>query len=103
VNADGTDPAPLVESGRIFNPTCSPEGQWVVFNQPPAIRRIPLSGGTPQSLGDFVVQSGLAYSPDGRTIASIVLVRKAQGSPPARRMLALITPGSAPRFIDTNQ
>lgn len=40
--ADGSDPTPLVDSGRIFSPVCSPDGQWVVFNEPPtASPRLP--------------------------------------------------------------
>ena len=103
VDADGTHPTSMVDSGRVFGPECSPDGRWVVYYRSPAIERIPLKGGTPQSLGNFVLQSGIAYSPDGRTIAFIELVRSPQLPAPARRMLVLLTPGSAPRLLDTDQ
>jgi Tol biopolymer transport system component len=103
VNAVGTNATALVDSDRVFGPTCSPDGQWVAFTHTAAIDRISLAGGTPERLGQYVVQSGTDYSPDGRTIAAIALVRSAQGAVAARRMLVLLTPGSAPRLMDTDQ
>jgi len=103
VNSDGTDATALVDSDRTFGPTCSPDGQWVAFTHAATINRISMAGGTPQRLGEYVVQSGTDYSPDGRTIAAIALVRSTQPSVAVRRMLVLITPGSAPRVVETDQ
>lgn len=103
VNGDGTNATALVDSGRVFGPTCSPDGQWVAFTHTAAINRISLAGGTPEQLGKYVVQSGTDYSPDGRTIAAIALVRSEHESVAARRMLVLLTPGFAPRLMDTDQ
>jgi Tol biopolymer transport system component len=103
VNADGSDLGALVESGRIFGPSCSPDGQWVVFLDAPALKRMPLAGGTAQPLGNFVIQTNATFSPDGRTIALIALVRDPQQSVGAKRALVLLTSGSPPRFLDMNQ
>jgi Tol biopolymer transport system component len=103
VNADGTNATALVDSDRVFGPTCSPDARWVAFTHAAAINRISLAGGTPEQLGQYVVQSGTDYSPDGRTIAAIALVRSTQPSVAARRMLVLLTPGSEPRLLDTEQ
>jgi Tol biopolymer transport system component len=103
VNADGTNATALVDSNRVFGPTCSPDAQWVAFTHTATIDRVSLGGGTPEQLGQYIVQSGTDYSPDGRTIAAIALVRSAQPSVAARRMLVLLTPGSAPRLMDTDQ
>src|SRR5204862_326074 len=73
------------------------------FTHAATISRVLLAGGTPEQLGQYIAQSGTDYSPDGRTIAAIALVRSAQPSVAPRRMLVLLTPGSPPRLIDTNQ
>jgi serine/threonine protein kinase/dipeptidyl aminopeptidase/acylaminoacyl peptidase len=103
INADGSDPAALVDSGRVFGPSCSPDGESVVFLDAPTLKQMPLAGGTAQPIGDYVVQSNAAYSPDGRTIALIALVRAPQQPGGAKRELVLVTPGSPPRFLDMNQ
>jgi Tol biopolymer transport system component/predicted Ser/Thr protein kinase len=103
VNTDGTNPKPLIDSDRIFGPTCSPDAQWVAFTHTAAINRIPLAGGAAEQLGQYVVQSGTDYSSDGRTIVLIALVRSAQPSVAARRMLVLLSPGAAPRLIEADQ
>ena len=68
IKADESDPAMLVDEGRVFGPVCSPDGRWITYDQAPTIKRMLVEGSVPETLGDFIVQSGLDYSPDGRTI-----------------------------------
>jgi serine/threonine protein kinase/Tol biopolymer transport system component len=101
MHADGSAPSMLADQGRVFGPTCSSDGQWVAYLEPPTVKRVPIGGGAPEALGNFVVQSGLAYGPDG-AVALIALVRVADASV-AQRRLVLVTPGSPPRMLETSQ
>ena len=101
MHADGSAPSVLVDTGRVFGPACSPDGQWVSYAELPTLKRMSIGGGTPESLGSFIIQSGLSYSPDG-AISFIALVRGAGGSI-ARRQLIFLKPGSSPQILDTSQ
>ena len=103
VNGDGTGAVQLAERAIVGEPVCSPDGQWIAYMDSSGVLRVPVAGGAPQQLGALISVSGLSYSPDGRTIATMVLVRPAAGGLTASRKLALITPGAPTTFFDANQ
>jgi eukaryotic-like serine/threonine-protein kinase len=97
VSADGSEQTALVTNSTVFIPTCSPDGQWVTY-MAPELKRIPISGGTAESLAKLVVTGGTSYAPDGKSMAVIALVPSPGRSPPERK-LVFLTPGSPPRML----
>jgi serine/threonine protein kinase/Tol biopolymer transport system component len=69
---DGNDPKQLTRGDTDGWPTCSPDGQWVVFQSfragQVAIWKLPVEGGKPVQLTDYASQYP-AISPDGKWIA----------------------------------
>jgi DNA-binding winged helix-turn-helix (wHTH) protein/Tol biopolymer transport system component len=74
VDAEGTHATKLA-SGRMWSPTCSPEGKFVFYidlgQHPEQIWRIPLEGGTPVKTADLqgAIMGNLQISPDGKLLA----------------------------------
>ena len=69
----GNNPVQLTFGKNEPNPSCSPDGKWVYYvedmeNQ--ALRRIPVEGGTPETVIDEP-SAGYVLSPDGTMIATL--------------------------------
>jgi Tol biopolymer transport system component len=99
---DGTR-ARLLASGRMGNPTCTPDGQWVVVNHPddqrrPSLFKIPAASGAPvQLLARRSFPS--AVSPDGKLIA---VVLSDAAAVPAQHVAVLPIDGGEPQIIAPN-
>jgi Tol biopolymer transport system component len=74
MDADGSNPTQLTNEGWAGLPTCSPDGQWVVyarFNDLSAWR-VPIQGGTPTPLGlQNLSAPRTQVSPDGKLLAHL--------------------------------
>lgn len=72
VGSDGTNPKQLTRGSDNFQPSCSPDGKWVVFVSNvggPRLWKISIEGGAPAQLTDYDSRSA-AISPDGKWIAA---------------------------------
>jgi len=71
--ADGVNLKQISNGPEDERPSCSPEGQFVVYQSlspgPARIMRVGIDGGTPAPVGSAHLESP-AISPDGRTIAA---------------------------------
>jgi serine/threonine-protein kinase len=56
------------ESERPYHPFFSPDGNWLGFVTLTALKKIPISGGTPIKLADVNLNRGATWSPDGTII-----------------------------------
>jgi serine/threonine protein kinase len=75
MNRDGSSATPLTGGPYDVYPSCTPDGKWLFYadnhdHDHPQIRRIPMNGGTADS-----VAGGMRYSlsPDGKFLAGIHL------------------------------
>lgn len=70
---DSGNPLQLTNSGSATDPSCSPDGKWVVYtfqdNRGLSTMRVSISGGTPVKLTDKADQPGSFISPDGKMVA----------------------------------
>jgi Tol biopolymer transport system component/tRNA A-37 threonylcarbamoyl transferase component Bud32 len=72
MDADGSNPTQLTNEGFAVNPTCSPDGKWVVYGRMNDMSawRIRIEGGTPAQLKIQNRSSPFArVSPDGKLLA----------------------------------
>jgi Tol biopolymer transport system component len=69
---DGSDPKQLTFSDGNSYPSCSPDGQWVVYDNQskarPTVWKVPVDGGNPIQLTDEYARMPVV-SPDGQFIA----------------------------------
>lgn len=76
VGADGSNPQPLTRGSSDSDPSCTPDGKWVVFNSFEAgqvsIAKVPVAGGKPVQITNYTAQAPAA-SPDGRWVAFLDL------------------------------
>jgi eukaryotic-like serine/threonine-protein kinase len=71
-NLDGTGLKRLTDSGRVNNPSCTPDGKDVIFSDGNQMFRVPVEGGTVQSVSSFGSNVGyIFYSPDNKYTAEI--------------------------------
>ncbi len=90
-------------SGRLGNPTCTPDGQWVVLNTPdasgrPSLFKIPTAGGERvQLLARRSFPS--VVSPDGRWVAMVLEDVEPR---PARHFAVLPLAGGDPKIVARN-
>lgn len=75
MNRDGSSATPLTAGPYDVYPSCTPDGKWLFYadnhdHDHPQIRRIPMNGGTAESIA-----GGMRYSlsPDGKFVAGIHL------------------------------
>ena len=72
MDADGSNPTQLTNEGFAGFPSCSPDGQWVVYTRFKGMTawRVPIQGGAPTQLSRQTL-SGLSahVSPDGKLLA----------------------------------
>jgi serine/threonine-protein kinase len=72
---------------RPYHPFFSPDGQWLGFASPDALKKVPVSGGTPIKLCDVSLSRGASWGPDGTIVlapnpgSGLVLVPDAGGEP----------------------
>jgi Tol biopolymer transport system component/DNA-binding winged helix-turn-helix (wHTH) protein len=71
-DADGRNATRLTRGSYDSEPTCSPDGKWVIYvseeGRIPKLRKIPIGGGEPIPLTDEFAQHP-TFSPDGKVIA----------------------------------
>lgn len=53
---------------RPYQPFFSPDGDWLGFVTPTALKKVPISGGTPIKLCDVNLNRGASWSPDGTIV-----------------------------------
>jgi eukaryotic-like serine/threonine-protein kinase len=106
INADGSAPKQLTDGLLDAAPRCSPDGQWVFYEDAQAlqIKRVSIDGGVSEivpgtTLPGAYVEGGFSISPDGKLLAfvttgqsgvlvhQIALVALNARGEPARRML----------------
>jgi eukaryotic-like serine/threonine-protein kinase len=106
VNPDGSAPKQLTDGLSDGAPKCSPDGQWVFYEDGLAlqIKRVSIDGGVSEvvpgtTLPGAYVEGGFSISPDGKLLAfvtsgesgvlvhQIAVVALNAGTKPARRML----------------
>jgi serine/threonine protein kinase/dipeptidyl aminopeptidase/acylaminoacyl peptidase len=102
VEIGGGAPVRLTRELRTFAPACSHDGQLLAYTAPPAIKWMPVGGGTPTILSDTLgALSGGDFSADDKIFAAIVGFREPTGT--IRRKVALITIASnAVRLLDAS-
>jgi eukaryotic-like serine/threonine-protein kinase len=97
VELNGSTPRQIDPGPSSFNPACTPDGKFVVYERAEGsesrLMRVPTTGGTPQKLNDLNMQHP-RVSPDGRQIAAIYLtdptavpklgLMSIEGGPPTR-------------------
>jgi TolB protein len=69
---DGGDPKQLTNGAGEQNPTCSPDGRWVIYRTvfgELTIWRVPVEGGEPVQLTDKPSDGPATVSPDSKLIA----------------------------------
>jgi serine/threonine protein kinase len=79
-DADGSRATPLATvGGNAVLWTCSPDGKWLYYSDvpyTPGIQRVPAAGGKPESLPGVALSPalplGVALSPDGNTLATLL-------------------------------
>ena len=90
-------PIPGTEGAR--SPFVSPDGQWVAFIAEGALRKVPLSGGTPVTLHQFANQTvnihGGAWSTDGTLYMGLVGTKEFGYS----TLVAIPEQGGEPRVL----
>jgi Tol biopolymer transport system component/DNA-binding winged helix-turn-helix (wHTH) protein len=67
---DGANPKQLTRGTDNLQPSCSPDGKWVVFVGGPRLWKVSIDGGAPTRLTDYDARSA-AISPDGKWVAAV--------------------------------
>jgi Tol biopolymer transport system component len=71
MNADGSDPIQLTKGNGDFYPSCSPDNQWVAYDNiaewKASMWKVPLGGGEPTKVGERYRMP--VFSPDNQFIA----------------------------------
>ena len=81
VDMDGSNARQLTSGETYFFPRCSPDSQQVAFqDQNNKQLKIPLSGGTPEVFMREWNISNLAWSPDGKQVALVTILRNPKGA-----------------------
>jgi Tol biopolymer transport system component len=105
VNGDGSSPLKLTQGKNDTTPVCSPDQKWVYYSDfsDAQIWRVPLDGsGRPEVVprsSDFqgiIYESPISISPDGKTLAYLVVVHEVVGK---IALLNLESPNS-PTLLD---
>jgi TolB protein len=90
VDTDGTNIRRLTFGRAGMGPSCSPDGQWAIFDSRGSdtgtLWKVPIGGGSPIQLTDYASNSP-AISPDGKWIACFYLPDPAQSD---KRKIAIV-------------
>ena len=91
MGTDGSNPRQLTQGEGEYFPTCSADGQWVLYtpigaNGTPSLWKVPIDGGEPVKLSDRLALRA-AVSPDGKWIAC-----QSVSDPPASKPKIAIFP-----------
>jgi TolB protein len=72
MDADGSNPLQLTNEGFAGFPSCSPDGQWVVYTRfmDMSVWRVPIQGGAPTQMSRQSLSAPESHvSPDGKLLA----------------------------------
>jgi eukaryotic-like serine/threonine-protein kinase len=108
-NADGSGLTQLTHGSNDFNSVCPAGGKWVYYVtgttvSTTGVMRMPLEGGpaepviTADTMAGMSLISGFAISPDGRQLASWVLMNEPATSPMYKLVIADLDAGKKPKI-----
>jgi serine/threonine protein kinase len=104
VNADGTNPKQLTDGLQDIQPTCSPDGKWVFYDdvQDIQIKRVSMDGGTPEIVPGTAVPGGfyhygLTIAPDGKVLAFLTTGGESENVHQIVHQIALVPLDAGPQ------
>lgn len=103
MDADGANLKQLTYSGDDFDPQCTPDGKWVVYNslsstKPFAVHKVPLAGGNPVLLTSAPCRAP-AVSPNGKLIACLYSGESASAQVEPTAIAVIPAEGGTPRKV----
>ena len=103
-NADGSNPKQLTDGLQDIQPTCSPDGKWVFYDdvQDIQIKRVSMDGGTPEIVPGTAVPGGfyhygLTIASDGKVLAFLTTGGESQIVRQIDHQIALVPLDAGPQ------